>query len=134
MSSMKKAGYISRSRLSRLLKVKRIKGVSTEEYARRLRKLSEDVIGREKAEKAAKVFSAVSDPVRIRILKLLEKESMCVCELMGALNMRQPLVSYHLKFLREAGLVRPIKKGKWVFYKIADKKVLKMIDKIIELA
>ena len=131
---MKKAGYVSRSRLNRLLKVKKIEGVTAEEYAHRLRKLLEGVIEHEKAEKAARVFSAVSDPVRIKILKLLEKESMCVCELMEALNMRQPLISYHLKFLREVGLIRAIKKGKWVFYKIADKKVLRMIDKIIELA
>jgi len=131
---MKKAGYVSRSRLNRLLKVKKIEGVTAEEYAHRLRKLLEGVIEHEKAEKAAKVFSAVSDPVRIKILKLLEKESMCVCELMGTLNMRQPLISYHLKFLREAGLIKPVRKGKWVFYKIADKKVLRMIDKIIELA
>jgi len=131
---MKKAGYVSRSRLNRLLKVKKIEGVTAEEYAHRLRKLLEGVIEHEKAEKAARVFSAVSDPVRIKILKLLEKESMCVCELMKALNMRQSLISYHLKFLREAGLIEPIRKGKWVFYKIADKKVLRMIDKIIELA
>ena len=131
---MKKAGYVSRSRLNRLLKVKKIEGVTAEEYAHRLRKLLEGVIEHEKAEKAARVFSAVSDPVRIKILKLLEKESMCVCELMGALNMRQPLISYHLKFLREAGLIKPVRKGKWVFYRIADKKVLRMIDKIIELA
>ncbi len=131
---MKKAGYVSRSRLNRLLKVRRIEGVTAEEYARRLRKLLEGVIEHEKAERAARVFSAVSDPVRIKILKLLERESMCVCELMGALNMRQSLISYHLKFLREAGLIKPVRKGKWVFYKIADKKVLRMIDKIIELA
>jgi len=131
---MKKAGYVSRSRLNRLLKVKKIEGVTAEEYAHRLRKLLEGVIEHEKAEKAARVFSAVSDPVRIKILKLLEKESMCVCELMKALNMRQPLISYHLKFLREAGLIKPVRKGKWVFYRIADKKVLRMIDKIIELA
>ena len=131
---MKKAGYVSRSRLNRLLRVRRIEGVTAEEYAHRLRKLLEGVIEREKAERAARVFSAVSDPVRIKILKLLEKESMCVCELMKALNMRQSLISYHLKFLREAGLIKPVRKGKWVFYKIADKKVLRMIDKIIELA
>ncbi|RLG02953.1 MAG: ArsR family transcriptional regulator [Thaumarchaeota archaeon] len=131
---MKKAGYASRSRLSRLLKVRRIEGVTAEEYAHRLRKLLDGVIEHEKAERAARVFSAVSDPVRIKILKLLEKESMCVCELMKALNMRQSLISYHLKFLREAGLIKPVRKGKWVFYEIADKKVLRMIDKIIELA
>jgi len=131
---MKKAGYVSRSRLNRLLRVRRIEGVTAEEYAHRLRKLLDGVIEHEKAERAARVFSAVSDPVRIKILKLLEKESMCVCELMKALNMRQSLISYHLKFLREAGLIKPVRKGKWVFYKIADKKVLRMIDKIIELA
>ena len=93
---MNKACRVSRSRIARLLKVKRIEDVTTEEYVHRLRKFSEDVIDREEAEAAAKIFSAVSDPIRISILKLLSRRRrMCVCELMIALGLSQPAVSYH---------------------------------------
>jgi DNA-binding transcriptional ArsR family regulator len=118
--------------VAKLLEVKRVKALNANEYIRRIQKLSDEVVTHERAEYAAKIFSTLADPVRIRILKLLEKESMCVCELMIALGLRQPLVSYHLRMLRESGLVKPIKKGRWIFYKIADKKLVRRIFKIIE--
>jgi DNA-binding transcriptional ArsR family regulator len=118
--------------VAKLLKVKGVKTLDANEYIRKIQKLSDEVVMQERAEYAAKIFSALADPIRIRILKLLEKESMCVCELMIALRLRQPLISYHLRMLRESGLVKPIKKGKWVFYKIADEKLVKQIFKIIK--
>ena len=51
-----------------------------------------------------KVMKALSDPNRIKIIKLLQQKYMCVCELQGALNLAQPTVSKHLKILEEAGL------------------------------
>jgi DNA-binding transcriptional ArsR family regulator len=118
--------------VAKLLKVKGVKALDANGYIRRIQKLSDEVIMRERAEYAAKIFSALADPIRIRILKLLEKESMCVCELMIALGLRQPLISYHLRMLRESGLVKPMKKGRWVFYKIADEKLVRQIFKIIK--
>ena len=70
-----------------------------------------------------KVMKALSDPNRVKILKLLQHKTMCVCELQGALQVSQPSVSKHLKLLEEAGLVDYIKEGLWVNYYLADGKV-----------
>lgn len=67
-----------------------------------------------------KVMKALSDPNRVRILKLLQQKTMCVCELQGALQISQPSVSKHLKLLEEAGLVDYKKEGLWVNYYLAD--------------
>ena len=50
-----------------------------------------------------KVMKALSDPNRVKIIKLLQQKMMCVCELRGALQIAQPTVSKHLKILEEAG-------------------------------
>ena len=122
-----------RSRIARLLKAKKIKDVTTEEYVRRLRKLSENVVDREEAEAAARIFSALSDPIRISILKLLSRRRrMCVCEFMIALGLSQPAVSYHLKLLRGCGLIRPVRSGRWVFYEIANRRLANLIFKLVE--
>ena len=67
-----------------------------------------------------KVMKALSDPNRVKILKLLQQKTMCVCELRGALQIAQPSVSKHLKLLEEAGLVDHKKEGLWVNYYLAD--------------
>jgi len=67
-----------------------------------------------------KVMKALSDPNRVKIVKLLQQKVMCVCELQGALGIAQPSVSKHLKILEEAGLVEYQKDGLWVNYYLAD--------------
>ena len=69
-----------------------------------------------------KVMKALSDPSRVKIIKLLQQKSMCVCELQGALQLAQPTVSKHLKILEEAGLVDYRKEGLWVNYFLANGK------------
>ena len=69
-----------------------------------------------------RVMKALSDPNRVKILKLLQQKTMCVCELQGALQIAQPSVSKHLKLLEEAGLVDYKKEGLWVNYYLADGK------------
>ena len=69
-----------------------------------------------------KVMKALSDPNRVKIIKLLQIKYMCVCELQGALNLAQPTVSKHLKILEEAGLVDYKKEGLWVNYFLANGK------------
>jgi ArsR family transcriptional regulator len=69
-----------------------------------------------------KVMKALSDPNRVKILKMLQKKMMCVCELQAALDIAQPTVSKHLKILEEAGLVDYAKDGLWVNYFLADGK------------
>ena len=63
-----------------------------------------------------KVMKSLSDPNRIKLVKLLQQKSMCVCELQEALGISQPSVSKHLKILEEAGVVDYQKDGLWVNY------------------
>jgi len=63
-----------------------------------------------------RVMKALSDPNRVKIIKLLQQKRMCVCELRGALEISQPSVSKHLKILEEAGMVDYQKDGLWVDY------------------
>ena len=69
-----------------------------------------------------KVMKALSDPNRVKIIKLLQQKVMCVCELQGALGIAQPSVSKHLKILEEAGFVEYRKEGLWVNYYLSDGK------------
>jgi ArsR family transcriptional regulator, arsenate/arsenite/antimonite-responsive transcriptional repressor len=67
-----------------------------------------------------RVMKALSDPNRVKIVKMLQHKSMCVCEMRAALNIAQPTVSKHLKVLEDAGLVVSLKEGLWVNYRLAD--------------
>jgi ArsR family transcriptional regulator, arsenate/arsenite/antimonite-responsive transcriptional repressor len=67
-----------------------------------------------------KVMKALSDPNRVKIVKMLQHKKMCVCEIREALNIAQPSVSKHLKILEDAGLVESMKNGLWVDYCLAD--------------
>lgn len=67
-----------------------------------------------------KVMKASSDPTRVKILKMLGKRVMCVCEIQAALGTAQSTASKHLKILEDAGLVVSKKEGLWVNYLLAD--------------
>jgi ArsR family transcriptional regulator len=67
-----------------------------------------------------KVMKALSDPNRVKIIKMLQHKNMCVCEMQAALKVSQPAVSKHLKLLEEAGLVDFQKDGLWVNYHLSD--------------
>ena len=67
-----------------------------------------------------KVMKALSDPNRVKIVKLLQQKMLCVCELKCALEISQPTVSKHLKILEDAGLVSSRKDGLWVNYYLSD--------------
>jgi ArsR family transcriptional regulator len=67
-----------------------------------------------------KVMKALSDPNRVKILKMLQHKTLCVCELQAALGIAQPTVSSHLKVLEDAHLVSSSKAGLWVNYQLGD--------------
>lgn len=69
-------------------------------------------------EGAARVFHALSDPTRLEILELLRGGERCVCDLQSALDASQSRLSFHLKTLREAGLVVDRREGRWVHYSL----------------
>ena len=67
-----------------------------------------------------RVMKALSDPNRVKIIKMLQHKVMCVCEIQSALQISQPAVSKHLKLLEDAGLVGSRKDGLWVNYHLSD--------------
>ncbi len=67
-----------------------------------------------------KVTKALSDPTRVKILKMLQKKMLCVCEIQAALDRAQSTISKHLKILEDAGLITYEKDGLWVNYNLAD--------------
>ena len=67
-----------------------------------------------------KVMKALSDSNRVKIVKMLQHKTMCVCELQAALKIAQPTVSKHLKLLEDAGIVTFVKDGLWVNYHLSD--------------
>jgi ArsR family transcriptional regulator, arsenate/arsenite/antimonite-responsive transcriptional repressor len=73
------------------------------------------------------VFKALSDKTRLRILKLLGYGELCVCDIVAAFDMVQPRVSFHLNVLKQAGLVKDRKEGKWMHYGIDDSDLFKRL-------
>jgi len=69
----------------------------------------------------AQIFKSLSDPTRIRIVWLLNAGGeLCVCDLMGVLDLPQSTVSRHLAYLRNAGLVDDQRKGVWMYYRLPE--------------
>lgn len=66
------------------------------------------------------IFKALSEEIRLRIIKLLERGELCVCDIVAALDMVQPKVSFHLAVLKEAGFIKDRKQGRWTHYSLDD--------------
>lgn len=71
------------------------------------------------------MLKALSDETRLRILKVLEHGELCVCDIVAAIDVSQPRISFHLAALKEAGLVKDRKEGKWMHYRIDDSDLFK---------
>jgi ArsR family transcriptional regulator len=67
-----------------------------------------------------KVMKALSDPNRVKIVKLLQQKVMCVCEIQESLGLAQSTASKHLKILEDADLITYSKEGLWVNYRLSD--------------
>ncbi|HOC45489.1 MAG: metalloregulator ArsR/SmtB family transcription factor [Syntrophorhabdaceae bacterium] len=75
----------------------------------------------------ASVFKALSDETRLKVIKLLEHGELCVCDITAALDMSQPKISFHLGVLKNAGLLKNRKAGKWMHYALDDSDYLKRL-------
>ena len=82
----------------------------------------------EKLTAEIKVFKAVADATRLKILKLLSGGELCICEIMLALKRPQSSISHNLSILEEAGLVIERKEGKWGRYSISSEAVIDMVS------
>lgn len=71
-------------------------------------------------DRSVRLFKALADPVRLRLINLLADREVCVCHLHEALDLPQPTVSRHLAYLRKSGIVVGRKDGLWVHYRLTD--------------
>jgi DNA-binding transcriptional ArsR family regulator len=122
---MKKAD----KRLQNLIESDVCQAGNIEKYRKELVGLAQDLANVETAKKQSKFFKALSDEKRLRILKLLRVKEMCVCELMIALQLTQPNLSHHLRILENNGIIGSRREGKWVYYSLANSRV---IDKLVK--
>jgi len=67
---------------------------------------------------AVNILKALADPTRLRIMLLLRRRELCVCELMFVLEMEQSRVSHHMRVLREAGIAEDVREGRWIIYRV----------------
>ena len=116
-------------RLKRLAESRICSAENASEYADELKELADKILNVESAEKKSKVFKALADEIRLRILSLLGTREMCVCEVMIALDLTQPTASHHLRILENVGLVKDRKEGRWVFYSLSDPSLIKSLLK-----
>ncbi|WP_338595715.1 metalloregulator ArsR/SmtB family transcription factor [Saccharopolyspora sp. SCSIO 74807] len=75
----------------------------------------------EQAGALARVFKAIGEPVRLRLLSLIASHAggeACVCDLTGAFELSGPTISHHLKILRESGVIDGERRGTWVYYRV----------------
>jgi ArsR family transcriptional regulator len=87
------------------------------------------------AEQTAAVFKALSDPTRIRILRAIARvNELCECNIVPTFGLSQPTISYHLKILREAGLVRSERRGQWVFHQVDQRALMGLVRSLTEIA
>ncbi|MEM2889198.1 MAG: metalloregulator ArsR/SmtB family transcription factor [Candidatus Bathyarchaeia archaeon] len=78
----------------------------------------------------AKIFYALSDPDRIRILEILRDGEKCVCEIILQLGLIQPIVSRHLKIMKECGLVTCRKDKNRRLYSVTNPSLFKIVDSV----
>ena len=114
-------------RLERLMKSGICPAEDVSKYASELRQLVQEITDENVVKMQSRVFKALADETRLKILMLLDTREMCVCEIMVALNLTQPTASHHLGILETAGLVKDKREGKWVFYSLKNKRIMKLV-------
>ncbi len=85
------------------------------------------VLSDDAAERLARVFKALGDPTRVKLLSLIagtEGGEACLCDLIEPVHLSQPTVSHHMRLLADAGLVAREQRGKWAYYRVVDQTLL----------
>jgi len=82
-------------------------------------------------EKMAVYFKALSETTRLKIVITLLKGEQCVCKIIDEMQLSQPAVSHHMKVLKQAGLVKARREGKWIHYSL-NKDAFKEMEKLLQ--
>lgn len=91
--------------------------------------LSGPVMDEDEAADLARVFKALADPVRLRLLNLIASAKggeACVCDLTVPFALSAPTISHHLKILRQAGLIEGERRGTWVYYRVIPERLTRL--------
>lgn len=91
-----------------------------------LNEIKDSMLEEEEIKSLSEIFKALGDPTRLRIIYVLSKKSLCVCDIANLLDMTQSAISHHLRTLRNLKLVKYRKKGKMVIYSLDDDHVLQL--------
>jgi ArsR family transcriptional regulator, arsenate/arsenite/antimonite-responsive transcriptional repressor len=81
-------------------------------------------------EKAALLFHALSDPTRLELLERLKTGEQCVCDLTDVMRTGQSRLSFHLKVLKDAGLILDRREGRWMYYSI-NRETLDELEEVV---
>jgi ArsR family transcriptional regulator len=84
----------------------------------------------DRTDRAIELFHALSDETRLEIIELLRKGERCVCELTDTLDAAQSRLSFHLRVLKDAGIVRDRKDGRWVYY-VLDPEAFEEVETLV---
>jgi len=114
-------------RLQRLVESDICSAEDVSKYASELKQLVHEIADEKVVKTQSRLFKALADKTRLKILALLGIREMCVCEVMVALDLTQPTASHHLGILEKANLVKSKREGKWVFYSLQDKRVISLM-------
>jgi ArsR family transcriptional regulator, arsenate/arsenite/antimonite-responsive transcriptional repressor len=97
--------------------------------------LARDPLSADEAIELARLFKALGDPARLRLVSLIASQAggeACVCELSEGFELTGPTISHHLKVLREAGLISGERRGTWVYYRI-DPDALNRLSEVLSV-
>lgn len=97
--------------------------------------MTRDPLSTSQAVELSRVFKAMGDPVRLRLLSLIASHAggeACVCDLTGVFDLTGPTISHHLKVLREAGLISGERRGTWIYYRVLPE-ALRRASAVLEL-
>jgi DNA-binding transcriptional ArsR family regulator len=101
---------------------------NTIEHESMLEKASDEYFQDKNLGKYVKIFESLSDEKRLKILHLLTFREMCNCELTAATKSTQPNLSYHIKKLENAGLVKKRREGKYIYYSLDETMKQKLLE------
>lgn len=119
-------------RLERLLRSGICPAEDVSKYASELRQLVHDITDENTVKTQSRLFKALADTTRLKIMMLLDIREMCVCEIMVALDLTQPTASHHLGILEAVDLVEDRREGRWVFYSLRDKRFTNLMRVFME--